>query len=232
MSLKVKLIKAAHSILVLLTIVSCISCEAGTPKVGEPHYFQANNSNYRIKTQKDNLIYVVKQTGEEKSLWNFYDDGKIKAHYKYINGVMVKDALEYFPDGALAFYKYYDSMGRLAYMRSYNENGNFKDESGELITFNEQEIAVKNDSIFVSVHTPRPPGTSSACTVIFFNDGGNTTDSLSFNTSDFALSLSMLTTSKLLFKAELTEPDYSSYHTKSIAISEIKNIALSNNYSK
>lgn len=222
-------IKTALFILVVCILSACTVNELERTNNTASIDFQANSSSYGIKTQKDKLIYIEKKTGEEKSLWNFYDDGKLRSHYKYINGVMVKDALEYFPDGALAFYKYYDSRGRLAYMRSYNENGNFKDESGELITFNEQEIAVKNDSIFVSVHTPRPPGTSSACTVIFFNDGGNTTDSLSFNTSDFALSLSMLTTSKLLFKAELTEPDYSSYHTKSIAISEIKNIALSNN---
>ena len=60
MSVKVMLIKAALAKLVLLTIVSCISCEAGTPKVGEPHYFQANNSSYGIKTQKVNLIYIEK----------------------------------------------------------------------------------------------------------------------------------------------------------------------------
>jgi hypothetical protein len=181
-------------------------------------------SELSLQFHKDgNLKEMDTVKEEEKSgvSWEYYPNGNIKGKYHYQNGITVNSALEYHSSGSLRAYKFFDTKGRLAYLRNYAEDGSFDSESGVLITYNEDEIMLENDTLTLSIQMPEPPGTKISSVIIFEDSSLNPIDSIKFEASNFEVKIPAKEISNLLIKAQLSEREVFTCNDKRINISDL-----------
>jgi len=153
--------------------------------------------------------------------WEYYPNGNIKSKYFYQKGIIVNDAYEYHISGSLSAYKYFDTKGRLAYLRSYAEDGSFDTETGVLITYDEDAIALHNDTLTLFIHMPEPPGTKISSVIVFEDSSLNPLDSTSFEIPNYAVKIAVNKVTHLFVKARLNEKEVFTCNDKRISISDL-----------
>ncbi len=182
---------------------------------------KTNSLSLDFKNGSISSIHAINHDSKNGNSWEFYPDGSIKNKYNYRNGTIVNAAYEYYNNGSLSVYKFFDTKGRLAYLRNYAEDGSFDSESGVLITYNEDEIRLKNDTLSISIQMPEPPGTKISSVIIFEDSSLNPIDSIRFEASNFDVKIPVKEISNLLIKTQLSEREVFTFNDKRINISDL-----------
>lgn len=225
---KITIVKMKNIFFLLFCLLSVFSCNQGNSKFSNSkdeliNITQGTNK-CTLKFDKHGQLSFFKITDNnlnDNTHYEFFSNGGIKLKYTYRNGVAVKSAYEYHSSGCLRCYKFFDTRGRLAYMRIYNENGSYKSESGQLITIDEMFLSLKKDSLTIPILMPEPPGTRISCTAFLKDINNNIIDSMIFSKPEYAISISINDVNSLLFNPKLDEGDVYSSHEIGYKIDEI-----------
>ncbi|GAO27663.1 toxin-antitoxin system YwqK family antitoxin [Geofilum rubicundum] len=217
-----------YKFVILLISTALASCQGKTTFTIE----ETSENSLRINSKTNSLslefkngsissIHAINHDSKNGNSWEYYPDGSIKNKYSYRNGTIVNSAYEYYNNGSLSVYKFFDTMGRLAYLRNYAEDGSFDSESGVLITYNEDEIMLKNDTLTLPIQMPEPPGTKISSVIIFEDSSLNPIDSIRFEASNFDVKIPVKEISNLLIKTQLREREVFTCNDKRFSISNL-----------
>lgn len=166
-------------------------------------------------------LQELKYDSKSGNAWEYYPNGNIKSKYYYQEGIAIDEAYEYHINGSLSAYKFFDTKGRLAYIRNYAEDGSFDSESGVLITYNEDAISLNNDTLILFIQMPEPPGTKMSSVIVFEDPSLNPIDSLSFATPNYEVKVAVNKATSLFVKAQLNEKEVFTCNDKRISIEDL-----------
>lgn len=116
--------------------------------------------------------------------YEFFENGFIKHIYNVKQGIQTGSNYDYYENGILKNYKFFDDLGKLAFIRRYDSIGIQKSDEGDIMIFIPDTIANKKGSHRLELNLASPPNCTHFTSISLLDSSGKI---IEFHESDSSI---------------------------------------------